>query len=264
MFGSVDINSYNNKNPAIPDIYPTHAIGDATYEHPEDHLRSAIFIPKAFKYGKDGKTPVILVPGTGSLGGEAFSHNFAKLLTNSTFGDPVWLNIKGHMNDHSHKNAEHVAYAIHYMYAACKKPMAIAAWSQGNLATQWAFKYWPSTRKAMNNFIALSADFNGTWQASVVMPLKIGLMNPSAWAQKQHSQFIQALRDDGGDSAYVPTTSVYSAVDEVVQPQYGDNASAIMHDARGVGARNYQLQKVAYGEPAGEQYIFRCQFSDAY
>ena len=252
MFGFTDINSYDIKNPTVPGIYPVHTPGDATYEHPEDRLRSAIFIPKEFKYGKAGKTPVILVPGTGSYAGEAFKHNFAKLLTASSFADPVWLNIKGRMNDVSHKNAEHVAYAINYLSAVCKKPMAIVAWSQGNLATQWSFKYWPSTRKAVNNFIALSADFNGTWQASTVMPFKLGIGNPSMWSQRQHSQFIQTLRDDGGDSAYVPTTSIYSVTDEVVQPQWGENASAIMRDGRGIGARNYQLQKVAPGEPAGE------------
>lgn len=68
-----------------------------------------------------GRIPVLLVPGTGSYGGEAFEPNFAKLLTASSFGDPVWLNVPGRMNDISHRNAEYVAYAISYMSTMCAR-----------------------------------------------------------------------------------------------------------------------------------------------
>jgi hypothetical protein len=190
------------------------------------------------------------VPGTGSYGGEAFNCNFAKLLKNSSFGDPVWLNIPGRMNDVSHKNAEHVAYAINYMYAVCGKQLAVCAWSQGNLAVQWTLKYWPSTRLAVNNFIALSADFHGTIQASILMPFKVGLGNPGVWSQRMTSNFIKTLRADDGDSAYVPTTSIYSATDEIVQPQSGTAASAYLKDVRGVGVFNCELQRVAPFTPA--------------
>jgi hypothetical protein len=59
----------------------------------EKSLRSAIFIPADFKFGRDGKTPVTLIPSMGTYSGEAFEHKFAKLLKTSSFGDPVWLNI---------------------------------------------------------------------------------------------------------------------------------------------------------------------------
>lgn len=183
-------------------IYPIRTAGDGQYSVAEANLRSAIHIPKEFKWGKDGKTPVILVPGTGSYGGEAFACNFAKLLKNSSFGDPLWLNIPGRMNDASDKNAEHVAYAINYISSACGKSVALVAWSQGNLAVQWTLKYWPSARLVVNNFIALSADFHGTLQASILMPFSVGLGNPGVWSQKRDSNFIKTLRDDEGDSAY--------------------------------------------------------------
>jgi hypothetical protein len=106
------------------------------------------------------------------------------------------------MNDASDKNAEHVAYAVNYIATACHKSVALVAWSQGNLAVQWTLKYWPSTRLVVNNFIALSADFHGTLQASVLMPFSIGLGNPGVWSQKRDSNFIKTLRGDNGDSAY--------------------------------------------------------------
>lgn len=82
------------------------------------------------------------------------------------------------------------------------------------------------------------------------MSLKVGLGNPEAWAQKRHSKFVQPLRADDGDSAYVPTTSIYSATDEVVQPQTGTKAGAIMKNVRGVGVFNCELQRVAPFKPA--------------
>ncbi|KAH7369783.1 lipase [Rhexocercosporidium sp. MPI-PUGE-AT-0058] len=249
------INSHTNKHPnPSTTIYPYRRAGDAPYEIKEADLRSVIYIPKEFKYGADGKTPVILVPGTGSYGGEAYAPNFAKLLKKSSFGDPVWLNIPGRMNDASHRNAEHVAYAISYISAVCGRSVAIVAWSQGNLATQWALKYWPSTRLVVNNFIALSADFHGTIQASALMPFNVGLGNPGVWSQKRHSNFLRTLHDDNGDSAYVPTTSIYSATDEIVQPQFGTGASAYLKDVRNVGVTNCELQQVAVLKPAGAVY----------
>ena len=72
----VDINSFQNVNtdPQTP-VYPACDPLDHHFTLVENALRSAIFIPADFKYGSDGKTPVLLVPGTGSFGGEAYAHN---------------------------------------------------------------------------------------------------------------------------------------------------------------------------------------------
>ena len=152
---------------------------------------------------------------------------------------------------HHTERPKHVTYAINSIHAACNKPVAVVACSQGNLATPWSLKYWPRTRKAVNNFIALSADFHGTIQALIVMPFSIGIGNPSAWSQKKNSHFVTVLRDDGGDSAYVLTTSVFSSTDGIVRPQSGEVASAWMKDARNVGVTNCELQRVAPLTPAG-------------
>ncbi len=69
----------------------------------------------------------LLVGIGGTYGGEAFGNNFAKLLKASSFGDPVWLNIPGRMCDESPKNAEHVAYPIHYISSRSREKVAIVA-----------------------------------------------------------------------------------------------------------------------------------------
>ncbi|KAJ5281001.1 hypothetical protein N7478_006373 [Penicillium angulare] len=145
--GGPVINSYKNQN-SDPEasIYPKSSDQDAHYSIEGNVLRSTIFISDNSKFGRDGKTPVLRVPGTGTYGGEAFEPNFAKLLKASPFGHPVWLNIPGRMCDEAPRNAQHVAYAINYIATRTQKKVAVIGWSQGNLSIQWALKYWPSTR----------------------------------------------------------------------------------------------------------------------
>ncbi|KAL4869921.1 hypothetical protein BDV12DRAFT_208211 [Aspergillus spectabilis] len=226
MFGlGPDINPYKNQHPdAGITIYPRISEHDPIYCVEETSLRSAIFIPNEFKFGRDSKTPVILVPGTGTYGGEAFAHSFARLLKNSSFGDPIWLNIPGRMCGDSHLNAEYVAFAIAYISTCAQKPVAVGGWSQGNLATQWTLKYWPSTRSNVDNFIS--------WGLTPIQGTQPG--TPAVWHQRRNADFIGTLRSNGGDSAYVPTTSIYSATDE-----------------RGLGVTNCELQVQAKFRPAG-------------
>lgn len=49
----------------------------------------------------------------------------------------------------------------------------------------------------------------------------------------------------------VPTTSLFSATDEIVQPQSGPIASAMMGEANGVAATNVEVQKACPGTVAG-------------
>jgi hypothetical protein len=137
------------------------------------------------------------------------------------------------------------------------KNVSVISWSQGGLNTQWALKYWPSTRSITSNFIAISPDYRGTVEAFLACPggiIDVLVCAPSLFQQRSASNFVNTLRSNGGDSAYVPTTTVFSATDEVVQPQSGALASALINDARGVGTSNNQVQTVCAGATAGGFY----------
>ncbi|KAJ4253909.1 hypothetical protein NW762_010307 [Fusarium torreyae] len=246
-------NGSNNKNAKPPKtIYPKAAKCDASYTVSEEKLRSAIFIPKTFTFGK--KPPVILFPGTGSTGYTAFRGNLIPLLTGVEWADPVWVNVPQLLLGDAQVNAEYAAYAMNYIASISKRNVAIVAWSQGNIDTQWAFKYWPSTRKVTSDHVAISADYKGTILANFVDVS--GITNtPAVVQQEAGSQFIKTLRSNGGDSGYVPTTSLYSSnLDEIVQPQKGTGASAYLLDARRVGVTNVEVQQVCAGKPGGSFY----------
>ncbi|KAF1936831.1 alpha/beta-hydrolase [Clathrospora elynae] len=255
--GENSINN-NNPNPSSP-IYPKKINSDAPYSLSEDVLRKAIYIPSGFTYG--AKPPVIFVPGTGSYGGISFANNLRKLLTGKSYADPVWLNIPGAMLVDAQSNAEYIAYAINYISSVSKNSnrIAVISWSQGGLDTQWVLKYWPSTRKVVRDFLPVSPDFKGSTLANALCLNTVGgppaACDPSVIQQEATSNYVASLRKNGGDSAYVPTTTFYSSfLDEIVEPQQGSGASAYINDAHGVGVSNNEVQVVCAGKLGGTFY----------
>ncbi|KAH7355694.1 lipase B precursor [Pyrenochaeta sp. MPI-SDFR-AT-0127] len=258
---SVGENSIDNNNPPPPSvIFPKKDPTDAPFSLSEDALRKAIYIPSGFTYG--AKRPVIFVPGTGSYGGSAFGNNLRKLLTGKSYADPVWLNIPEAMLADAQTNSEYIAYAINYISAVSQNnnKIAVISWSQGSLDTQWVLKYWPSTRTVVTDFLPISADFKGTVLGNVLClsaTSAVGLnpCAPSVVQQLATSRYVSQLRSNGGDSAYVPTTTFYSGfLDEIVQPQQGSTASAFLNDARGVGVLNNEVQVRCAGRLGGSFY----------
>ncbi|CZR64861.1 related to lipase B precursor [Phialocephala subalpina] len=246
----------NRPVPLLKTFYNT-VFGNAPFSVPEAQLRAAMYIPPGFTWRK--KQPVLMSPGTGATGSVNFQSNIGKLLAQENFADPVYLNIPNALLSDAQINAEYVAYALQYLYALTSKKPAIVTWSQGSLDAQWAFKYWPSVPKIVTDHIAISPDYHGTVLAYILCP-GFALGNsiacvPSVIQQEYNSQFVTKLRSNGGDSAYVPTTTVYSLLDEIVQPQVGTAASGFLNDARNIGVSNTFLQGACLGQPAGGVYL---------
>jgi len=228
-------------------IYPKASPADAPYDVAESDLRGAIKIPTTFTYGV--KPPVILFPGTGGTGYTTYVGNYIKLLSNVPYADPVWVDVPGFLLGDAQTNSEYAAYAINYIASITSTNVSVIAWSQGTLNTQWALKYWPSTRTKVSDFIGISSDFHGTALAYLIAPIT---EPPAIIQQEYESLYVNTLRRNGGDSAYVPTTSFYSGFfDEIVEPQQDPIASGIIKDARNVGVSNTQLQLACPGQPAG-------------
>ena len=252
-------NSDQNDNTWVPAtaIYPQKGSTDAPYSLNETTLRSAIFFPAEFEFGANGKQPVIMVPGTGAAAATTYSSNYFKLLAATDFADPVLLNIPSLSLNDLQVNAEFVAYAINYVSGISNNVnVSTITWSQGSVNVQWALKYWPSTRSVVNDFIAVSPDFKGTALFNLLCPGFPQLPCDAAILQQSlTSNFIATLNADSGNSAYVPTTTIYSAADDIVQPQSGINASGYILDERGVGVSNNEVQLLCPDQPAGGPYL---------
>ncbi|KAJ6591475.1 hypothetical protein DFH09DRAFT_176162 [Mycena vulgaris] len=250
-------NSIDNSNPDLPEnapvIFPQSAVGDAPYSLSEEELRKAIFIPEGFTNG--AKTPLLIIPGTGQPSFMTYSPNLIPVVQNSEFADPVWLNIPGFLLGDAQLSAEYIAYASQYIAALTGKKVTLIAYSQGNIITQWALTFWPSMRKVVSDFVALSPAFRGSVLVDAgCLPIKaITGCPPAIHQQRLNSNFVNAMRNHGGDSALVPTTLMFSATDEIAQPQIGDDATALLKDDNHVGVTPVRVQdaNICGGKLAG-------------
>jgi hypothetical protein len=58
---------------------------------------------------------------------------------------------------------------------------------------------------------------------------------------------MSLFSSNGGREAFVPTTTIYSSTDEIVQPQDGTNASGYIEDPKAVGVSNNEIQALCPG-----------------
>lgn len=182
------------------------------------------------------KKPLLLIPGTGNTGAQTYEHNW-KFIGKSLGFDPCWVSPPNQMLADSQIAAEYVFNAIDRLYAASgNKKVPVMAWSQGNLVVQWVLTFFPSSRAKVERYAAMSPDFRGTLTSYTRALSPAG---PSIKQQATESRFLNALHTAGGLNAYVPTTSIWSFYDEVVQPQSGPDASGRLN-----GASNFMIQDV--------------------
>jgi hypothetical protein len=240
-------------------IFPQKAEGDAPYSNTEATLKAAIKMPASFTFGK--KMPVIMGPGTGVTGTQTFTGNFMKQLANSTTLDPVVLDIPDNLLADIQSNAEFYSYSINYISAISNNAnVSVITWSQGSMDMQWAMKYWPSARSVVSDFVPVSPDLKGSTIVDFTGVIGDGFqaiapIPQSLSQQKDTSNFVKTLNANGGDSAYVPTTAVFSSADEIVMPQVNNpSGSGWFNDARNVGVSNTLVQAACPNQTAGGAY----------
>lgn len=124
---------------------------------------------------------------------------------------------------------------------------------------QWALDFWPSYRPLVSAFVALAGDFHGTGEgppACLVLDATTGGCDPcesfcllrtlprltsprpaAVIQQSVGSNFLKALSSRGG-VALVPTTSVYTIFDDIIQPEL-INATSLLSGATNVRLQDY-------------------------
>ena len=118
------------------------------------------------------------------------------------------------------------------------KNIFIIGHSQGNINIQWALAFWPSVRKHVTGFISLAGDFHGTAEGPLLCTTQNilqGGCSPSVFQQSVGSHYLAAQNAIGG-SALVPTTSIYTIFDDIIQPEIINPTSELP------GAVNLRIQ----------------------
>ncbi|KAJ5222688.1 uncharacterized protein N7469_008928 [Penicillium citrinum] len=159
-------------------------------------------------------------------------------------------------------SAEYLSYAINHLSTdspAGSGRISIISWSAGALTTQWTLTFYPQTREKVKRFIAIGADFHGSW--SMVPLVYLNMYTPAIVQQVPWSKFHFALVKFGGGRAQVPTTSIGSSTDLMIQPGFygegwewaGFRDSWRLRDGEEVPVSNVDVFKVCAGMAIGER-----------
>ncbi|CDR88135.1 probable Lipase B precursor [Sporisorium scitamineum] len=182
--------------------------------------------------------PILLVPGTGTTGPQSFDSNWIPLSTSLGYS-PCWISPPPFMLNDTQVNAEYIVNAVKTLHSGSGAKVPVLTWSQGGLATQWALTFFPSIRSQVDRLMAFAPDYKGTILAALLTTPDFA--SQSVWQQLSASALTTALANAGGLNNIVPTTNLYSATDEIVQPQ---NTNSPLDSSYLFGAKNIQAQSV--------------------
>ena len=176
-----------------------------------------------------GKTPVLLVPGTGGDPAENFAWSWEPSL--DKLGIP-WctVTLPFHTQGDIQVAGEYVVNAIRTMYSRAGRRVSILGHSQGGMLPRWSLRFWPDTRAMVDDDIGVAASNHGSSGAQFVCQLGC---SPADWQQSDKSQFIAALNSYQESFPGISYTEIYSHTDEIVTPNSNDAGSSSIHGGGG-------------------------------
>ncbi|KAH8664703.1 putative lipase [Xylariales sp. PMI_506] len=195
----------------------------------------------------DAKEVVLLVHGTGMTAQINWDSTLLAPLVHQGF-QPCYVEIPARLFHDGQVSAEYISYAVKKLsqeHPAASNGLSIISWSAGALVTQWTLTFYPETRAKVKRHVALAPSYRGSW---TMLPLfYFNLYSESVVQQLPWSNFVAALLSFGGGMAHVPTTSIGSSTDQVVQPSFWGQGLSGHKDAwrlDGARAANIDLFKL--------------------
>ena len=185
------------------------------------------------------RAPVLLVPGTSLNPKVNFSWNWEPALARR--GWPYCAVALPHngMSD-IQTSGEYIVYSLRRLHARTGRRVDVVGYSQGGMVPRWALRFWPGTRKLVDDLVGLSPSNHGTVDAIPACPQSCA---PSFWQQRSDSNFTRALNSRAETFRRISYSSIYTNTDEVVVPNAGPRASSALHGKRGKIA-NVAIQQV--------------------
>jgi hypothetical protein len=226
---------------ATPSYAPLDQPGPALSVSPAQ-LKASLYCEPSVRGAK--VEPVLLNPATGVTAAENYSWNWEPAL--QKLGIPWCAYTAPHATlDNIETSGEYLVYAIRTMYALAGRKIAIMGHSQGGMSMRWPLRFWPDTRKLVDDVIGFSGSNHGT---TVLTPVLCAAgCPPAGWQQLYESNFINALNSDAETFPGISYTEIYTHTDEVVQPNSGPDASAALHGGGGM-ITNIATQQICPGD----------------
>jgi pimeloyl-ACP methyl ester carboxylesterase len=194
---------------------------------PKHKLRSALDCAGNMKTAN--RAPILLVPGTSLNPRVNFSWNWEPALAQRGWGYCALTIPHNGMSD-VQVSGEYLVYALRTLYRRSGHRADVVGYSQGGMVPRWALRFWPGTRKMVDDLIGLSPSNHGTVDA---VGACLSPCAPSFWQQRTNANFLRALNSRTETFRRISYSSIYTRTDEVVVPNLGPRASSALHGDRG-------------------------------
>ena len=175
--------------------------------------------------------PVLLNPATGATPEENYGPSWEPAL--DKLGIP-WCTYTApyHTLGDIQLSGQYLTFAIRAVHALAGRRIAVMGHSQGGMSMRWALRFWPDTRRMVDDVIGFSGTNHGTTMFSAAQ-CRLGCP-PASWQQGASSNFIKALNSYSETFRGISYTEIYTHTDEVVKPADNNtNASAALHTGPG-------------------------------
>ncbi len=176
--------------------------------------------------------PVLLLQGTGANAKDNWSWTYQPGLDKA--GIP-WctVDLPDHATGDVQRNGEYVVHAIRSISERAGRRVSIIGHSQGGMVGRWALRFWPDTRAMVDDVIGFAPSNHGTTQASA--SCGDGKCTAANWQQWDISNFMKALNSGTETFKGISYTSVYTRLDEIVQPnQDAETGSSSLRTGEGL------------------------------
>lgn len=204
----------------------------------EAQLRAALHCPDTFT--DEAHEPLLLVHGTFTNDWEHWSWNWEKVLR-AEMWDVCTVSLPDRSLGDMQTQAEYVVFAIREIVARSGDLVDVLGHSQGVLHPRWAIRFWPDVAASVDDLVMLAGPNHGTELAAFDSPL--GCFE-SCWQMGPRSAYLGALNAGDETPGAVSYTSIYTATDQLVQPQVPVSTSALD------GGMNLLVQDVCPARPA--------------
>jgi triacylglycerol esterase/lipase EstA (alpha/beta hydrolase family) len=194
---------------------------------PAAQLRAALSCTAGVTH--DSRDPILLVPGTNLDPGPNYSWNYER-----AFAAKRWPYCTVTLPDHGMGDiqtaGEYVVHALRTMAGMAHRKVDVLGYSQGGMLPRWALRFWPGTRKLVQDLVGIDPSNHGTLDTDVLCH---AVCPPAYWQQARTSNFTAALNSGAETFAGIDYTVVYSHTDEVVVPNLNSSGSSALHTGAG-------------------------------
>lgn len=176
--------------------------------------------------------PVLLNPATGVTPDQNYSWNYEPAFTRQ---HRPWcaITMPHHTLGNIQTAGEYLVHAIRAMHQRAHRRIAVLGHSQGGMSMRWALRFWPDTRRMVDDVIGMAASNHGTTTLTQCVT-GVTKCPPGVWQQSSEASFIKALNSGAETFAGVSYTEIYTHSDEVVQPNdSAATSSSALHTGDG-------------------------------